>query len=282
MTDNNQETQITQRDTKVISFSQSKQNALDSQLQAILPKHIDKEFFKKSFGITLASNPKFEQCDQKSLNMAICRCAEIGVLPNGKQAVLIPYGRDVQYQIMVNGFIEILDKAGVRVNADNVFSNDVYKETSGCTPWIDHEINRKEPRGEYVGTYAVFFDKTTKAVVGQEFVSKEDMCVIKSKSQNSKAWVEFEDEMRKKSAIKRGAKRISLSPIVDKAIEQDNEINGFKREEIDVTPKVSSEPKNLLKKLGINGLKMASEIEPPVKPSDKSLDEIIEEEDNQK
>lgn len=277
MQNENTQTQITTQEPKRLSFSQAKQNALDNQLAAILPPHIDKEFFKKVFGITLASNPKFEQCDQTSLNSAICRCAEIGVLPNGRQAVLIPYGNKCEYQIMVAGFIEILDKAGVRVYAENVYSNDSFKRTGGDNPAIHHAIDDFNPRGEYRGTYAVFKDKATGDVIGREFIGLEDMAKIKAKSQNSNAWKDFEDEMRKKSVIKRGAKRLSLSPIIDKAIDSDNEINGFKPEEKNVTPveaKVSEVPSGLIKSLG---LKKASELPIPEPKKERSIDDAMEE-----
>jgi len=237
------------------------QAVLKPQLDMMLPKHIDREFWLKSLSVTLAANEtKFSQCDRLSLMTAIMRCAELGTLPNGKQAAIIPYGAKAELQIMVGGLVEVLDKAGIRVHTENVYSNDSFKYIAGDAPAIHHSIDIFKTRGEYKGTYAVFKDKSNGEVIAREFLSSEEMATIQKKSQNSQAWKEFVDEMRKKSAIKRGAKRLSLSPTVEKAVEFDNDVNGFKPEEKVVTPQTAQEPTALLETLG---LKKATQIAEP-------------------
>ena len=39
----------------------------------------------------LATNPALANCTPQSLDLAVLRCAEIGLLPDGRQAAIIPY-----------------------------------------------------------------------------------------------------------------------------------------------------------------------------------------------
>lgn len=264
----NTNTQITTQKpntpAKVVPWATATANAVRQQLERVLPKSMDIGFYLQSLTATLAiQEEKYRQCDRAKLFYAIQRCAEAGVLPDGRKAVINPYGSDAKLIIMVGGFVDKLDEAGYRVQVENVYSNDGFTYTAGDAPAIHHKIDPFGERGDYKGTYCILREKATEKIAVRELIGAKEMEKIKSCAKTKNVWEEWADEKRKAAAIKRTAKRINLTPALEKMIEIDNEDYDLVKEVKNVTPAeppASEEPTRLLNALG---LKKCSEIEHP-------------------
>lgn len=61
------------------------------EFKAVLPAHITFEKFQRTLATAALSNPKLLECDRQSLLMAAMKCAQDGLLPDGREAVLTPF-----------------------------------------------------------------------------------------------------------------------------------------------------------------------------------------------
>jgi recombination protein RecT len=61
------------------------------EFKAVLPSHITVDKFQRTLVTAALSNPKLFECDRQSLLMAANKCAMDGLLPDGREAALIPF-----------------------------------------------------------------------------------------------------------------------------------------------------------------------------------------------
>lgn len=153
---------------------------------------------------------------KESLYKAIKDSAESGLLPDGKQAAFIMYGSQVTFMPMIAGIIKKIYDTGIIklltlgvVNSDDEF--DYWVDEDG--PHLKH---RPKFSGEFKYVYAVA--KTTAGDSYIEVITKEEIDKVKK---NTGPWKQWPDEMRKKTVIKRLAKRLPVD--VDFIIALDNQ-----------------------------------------------------------
>ncbi|MDE2436464.1 MAG: recombinase RecT [Sphingomonadales bacterium] len=61
------------------------------EFKAVLPAHISIEKFQRTIATAAIQNPKLLECDRKSLLMAAMKSANDGLLPDGREAALVPF-----------------------------------------------------------------------------------------------------------------------------------------------------------------------------------------------
>ena len=175
---------------------------------------------------------------------------------------------------MFGAFVDKMDEAGYRVQAEQVYSEDQFTELAGDNPGIHHKINRFKPRGSYVGTYIILRAKKDGQVAVREFVSSDEMAKIRGCAQTDNVWQKWFDEKCKAAAIKRAAKRLSLSPEFEKMIDFDNEDNdptGMKNITGSAFSSDPQDPKESSKLAAALNLKKGSEIEIPESTNKENL-----------
>lgn len=170
-------------------------------------------------------NPKLLDCTQESLVRAVILSAQLGLLPDGRQAHLIPYWNsklkalECQFQADYKGLVTLMlrspNVAGYTL--DTIYERDEYEIISGTERRIRHKPYLKGDRGNPVLFYSIIeyksgyqdFDYMTVAEVEEV----RDKFSQKSHQTNefSKAWVESFVEMGKKTVAKRHSKRCDIS-----------------------------------------------------------------------
>ena len=100
-----------------------------ASLKANLPDHITPERFARVAVMALQKNPKLLDSDRQSLYQAIQACAQDGLIPDGREAALVPYGDKVQYLPMIGGILKKIRNSGelLTIMAQTVRKNDVFK-----------------------------------------------------------------------------------------------------------------------------------------------------------
>ena len=193
-----------------------------------LPKHIDPDKFLTVAQMAIVNNPDLaSKCDRQSLYVAFTLCAQDGLIPDGREAALIPFKGKAKYIPMVAGICKKARNSGEVsvIDSQVVYENDTYES------WIDekgpHFKHRKKfsDRGKVVLTYAYAILKD--GGVAFEEIDEEQMAKIEQKSSaGDSPWKgPFKDEMRRKSAIRRLAKyRLPNSSDLDPLLKQDDEI----------------------------------------------------------
>ena len=171
---------------------------------------------------------KLAAANRESLYNAIQRSAADGLMPDGREAALVVYGQQVQYQPMVQGLVKLARNSGEidGINAEVVYSNDVfelYHDFDGVQ--FKHVPNWKEDRGEPILVWAAIRLKSGERIA-RAYPKKRIMEIAsRSKMSGNYDFAKGKDaeEFWRKAAIRNILKYAPKSSYVEKAIEADNE-----------------------------------------------------------
>lgn len=158
-----------------------------------------------------------EITDKNTIISALLHCASDGLLPDGRQATLVTYNGVLTYVPMYQGLIEILYRGGAvqSVNAQIIYDNDTCEVQMGTEERIIHKPNIQSENGKKIAVYAVATLNTGGKV--HCLLKRDDIERIKAEkiqkmnNPNKSPWVKHEDEMWKKTAIRRLYKMIPKS-----------------------------------------------------------------------
>lgn len=214
--------------------------AMDGDFKAALPSHITPEKFRNVAITALTNNPDLLNANRQTLWNSIIKCAQDGLLPDGREAALVKFKDEVTYMPMVQGILKKVRNSGElsSINAQNVYMNDTYDS------WVDekgsHFTHRKaqgdrgQPRLTYA--YAIMKDGATYF----EEISEEDMLKIAKIAKTDKIWGgPFREEMKRKSAIHRLSKRLPMNTDLQAVIDRENEFY-----DVDQEPEVKKQTTN--------------------------------------
>lgn len=178
---------------------------------------------KSVFLIAVQQEPKILQCTIESLRREISKCAADGLVPDSKEAVLLPYfdNKDkvflANYQPMVQGIIKRVKELGgvFSIVCNLVHANDEFVLNEADPDSLLHKSDpfaKADERGGVVGGYAVFRDGQ-KRVMHLETMSREDFEKVQqaSKAPNSPAWTKWTNEMYRKAVLRRGSKYVPIN-----------------------------------------------------------------------
>lgn len=183
--------------------------------------------------LAIVDNPGLIKCTQASLFTAIGNAAEVGLdfTPAKRHAYIIPYHNQKTGLLLAKfipgygGLIEVALRSGkvIKIEARIVHSNEDFSMEYGTNPFIRH-IPLTKDKGHVIGAYAIGW------MVGGlplfEFMSKEQLDEIKGHSKSKKFWGEYEDEMQRKTAVRRLYKYLPSTPEMAKLERFDNESVG--------------------------------------------------------
>ncbi len=235
--ENNNQIAVRERESKQLVFTAEKQFSASNEY---------KMNFNREAGFAiqiLTNNPFLMKCDPNSVKDSIVNVALTGITLNPalKYAYLVP--RKVKgdlkciLDISCMGMIKILTDAGAVKNVDAgvIYSNDKYDFRRGSDPYFKHQPALSS-RGEKIGAYAIAFLRD--GGFQFEILGKEEIEKIRATSESYKnqegreysPWETWEDEMWKKSALKRLFKLLPKTNFSDQLIaaishDYDNEVN---------------------------------------------------------
>lgn len=214
------------------------------EYKASLPSHITPERFQRVVVTAANLNPDLLRADRRSLLNACSKAASDGLLPDGREGALVifnkkdgdKYIKSVQWMPMVAGIIKKARQSGeiAVLDAQIVYQNELdlgrfsYKRVDGV-PKVDHEPIIQGPRGAAVLVYSVV--KFKDGSIDYEVLHADDVNKMRSvsRSKDKGPWAEWTEEMWKKSAIRRHAKRLPVSSELFDAIARDDEMTEFER-----------------------------------------------------
>lgn len=210
-----------------------------AQFRMALPAHVPVERFQRVALTAIANNPDLMRADRRSLFNACGRAAQDGLLPDGREAALVMFGSAATYMPMVAGILKKVRNSGelAAISTHVVYANDRFEMRLGDAEELIHvPPPLSQDRGDIVGVYAVATLKNGEKM--REVLSKMDVERIRavSRSKDRGPWVQWWEEMAKKSAIRRLSKRLPMSTDRDddlrRVIERDDDMTDLS----DVTP----------------------------------------------
>lgn len=196
------------------------------QFKVALPPQISPEKFIRVVMTAVQGNAKLLE-NRPALYGAAIKCATDGLLPDGKEAALVPYGLTVQYLPMVAGILKKVRNSGelADLSPHVVYANDVFDY------WIDEKgehLNHRPAltgeRGDLTHVYAIARTKEGGAYI--EVMSKAQIEQVRavSKAKDNGPWVTWYDEQARKTVIRRLSKRLPMSTDLEQVIERDDEL----------------------------------------------------------
>lgn len=198
---------------------------MEPEFKKALPPQIPSSKFIRVAQTAIRQNPNLADLDRASLYAALHKCAADGLIPDGREAAIVPFGKTATYMPMIQGICKKARNSGEikTINSQIVYKNDAYEH------WIDEsgEHFKHTPargdRGETLYVYA--FCQTKDDGVFFEEMTMDDIKAIEGMSrQKGGPWAgPFRTEMMRKSAIRRLLKyRVPSSTDVDEIIRADD------------------------------------------------------------
>lgn len=228
---------------------------METEFKAALPPQIPVEKFVRTTLTAVQMNPDLLSADRKSLLGSCMKAAQDGLMVDGREAALVMFnsknGKMVQYMPMVGGVLKKIRNSGelASISAQVVYDQDNFEYELGDEERIVHKPFLGQDRGNPIAVYAIA--KTKDGAIYREVMSVSDVEKVRAASRAGKfgPWVDWWDEMAKKTVIRRLAKRLPSSADVDQVMAADLEASGFVQKPVeapkDITPK--AEPLSRLK-----------------------------------
>jgi len=207
---------------------------MNKDLHDALPPQIPVEKFIRTTLTAVQMQPDLLAADRKSLLGSTMRAAQDGLLCDGREAALVIFnskdkGKVVQYMPMVGGILKKIRNSGelASISAQVVYDKDHFEYTLGDDEHISHKPFLGSERGAQIAVYAIA--KTKDGAIYREVMSVADVEKVRASSRAGKfgPWVDWWDEMAKKTVIRRLAKRLPSSADLDSVLAADNEASGF-------------------------------------------------------
>ncbi|MBB5709293.1 recombinase RecT [Sphingomonas xinjiangensis] len=217
-------TQLATRDNSPVAVIRQNLNAMAPSFKAALPAHITVEKFTRVAMTAVQNNPDLQNADRNSLFGAIVRLAQDGLLPDGREAAIVMFGKQAQAMPMIAGVLKKIRQSGdvAYVSAQIVYSNDRFKWTLGFDENVEHEPAPldQEP-GEAVAAYAVAVLKDGSRLL--EVMRKSEIEKVRnvSRAKGNGPWVQWWGEMARKTVMRRLSKRLPMSTDIEDQFERD-------------------------------------------------------------
>lgn len=206
-----------------------------AEIAQLLPSTITREQFENAAIIAAKQNPDLLVCDRRSLHKAVTTAARDGLMPDGREGVILPqkekqkdgsYILAARWQAMVYGVRKrARELDGIIIDAQVVYSGDRFKRVQGDDPRIEHEpAQLGQPRGKPIGAYAIF--RRGSEVLHREVMDEGQIERVKSisKQPDGLMWSKFADEAWRKTVVRRGSKTLPCSDRLREVLERDDDL----------------------------------------------------------
>lgn len=186
---------------------------LAGQIAQALPHDLPMTRFASAAKSAAMQNSELAKAEQKSLFLALVKCARLGLLPDGHQAIINVYGGKATLIPMIAGVRDTVAKFGWTIKTAVVCQNDPVFEVDEANDTITH---RRAPlgtdRGEMVGAYAVGKHRDGRGRV-IEVMDRQQVMARREKAKTKNVWDgPFAHTMWEKTVAHRLAKKLPLDP----------------------------------------------------------------------
>lgn len=215
-----------------------------ADMRKVLPAHITAERMARVALTTVKGNDKLQRASIKSLAAAMLKCSQYGLLPDGRNAHLIPFKSgtdrqgndiyDVQLIFDYKGLVDLVLRSGdvSDVKGGIVFEDDEFMVDVGSDRPFVHRPNFRSKKRGVENAYAVYSfitkkdgTKSFEVLTVDEVNAVRDRSAgyIQAKDKAQSVWGKDWFEMAKKTAFRRHTKWLALSPETVEAINSDDD-----------------------------------------------------------
>lgn len=225
-------TQVATTTEKALTPIQAMRGTLEkmkADFQSALPPQIPVDKFIRTTLTAIQMQPDLLDTDRRSLLGSCMKAAQDGLIPDGREAALVIFrtkeGPKTQYMPMVGGILKKIRNSGelASISANVVYDKDQFEYELGDYEAIKHKPFLGAERGKAIAVYAIA--RTKDGAIYREVMSVTEVEKVRqaSRAKDSGPWVQWWDEMARKTVIRRIAKRLPSSADVDAVFDSDNE-----------------------------------------------------------
>jgi recombination protein RecT len=213
---------------------------MSEQFKFALPAHIPVERFVRVVLTACQRNPKLLRCTRQSFFNACMSAANDGLLPDGREGAIVPYGDDdgggaksenAQWLPMIAGLRKKVRNSGALVdwNVQCVQQGDEFDYQLGDNPFIHHKPSAKGGRARPV-LFAYSIATYPDGSKSREVMNIDQITDIQKKSKARKGpWSDpvFFPEMCRKTVARLHAKQLPMSTDLDRLMQRDDALYDF-------------------------------------------------------
>lgn len=233
------------------------------KLAEVLPRHLSADRLVRVTIACINKTPTLLECTKESLLNAVMQAAQLGLEPTGVlgSAYLVPYNvqvkdengkgtgkwkKEAQLIPGYRGLIDLARRSGQieSIEAHVVHANDRFQCRYGLEPTLEHEPAWQGDPGPVIAAYAVAKLKDGGKQI--EVMTRAQLDKIKGGTQSKGKygpWQDHEEEMQRKTVVRRIAKYLPLTPELADALSAIEDVERLDPQEVDPAPK------------GVDGLK---------------------------
>lgn len=269
-------TEVATQDQKtkppIVQFKADLSRLKDAGELDMLPANVSYEAFKNAAVVAITDNPAILQCSRESVFKSIRRLAAAGLVPDGREAAIVPFKGQAQAMPMVYGLLKVARNSG---EISSIWAEVVMGDEEFTIAMVDGERrfeHRYDPltrAGEIKGAYAVakLKDGTIEIeAMGRDQIEKRRKASANQRGEGpSGIWQQWYDEMAKKTVIRALVKRLPMSSEDMRRVMIEDEDNSIR----DVTPEEKPRGPNLAQRLAAQQSQQAAldgEVMPPEEP----------------
>lgn len=217
------------------------------KLVALLPQNVPVERFRTTLVSAVAQNPALLTINRGALFGEICKAAEDGLLPDGREGVINVYSMKVKGKDGKEAWVKLpkwipmvfgmrkraMELADIIIDAQVVHKGDRFHWRQGDDAAIEHEpVSLEATPGPMIGSYAIFRKRIGTEIVTlhREVLRLSDIVAIKKtvKAATGLMWTAFEGEAWRKSAVRRGIKTVpAVDPALMRIVSREDDMHRF-------------------------------------------------------
>lgn len=209
------------------------------EFRMALPSHITPDKFNRIVLTAVQQNPDLMHADRRTLLMAATKCAQDGLLPDGREAAFVIFNtktkdangkeswvKAAQYLPMVAGILKRVRNGGVvsSLEAHVIYANDHFVWIQGTESSLEHKPMFPGDRGEMIGAYAVArFKDGSPPVFRVMDKARIEKARNVSRTKNGPLWTQWVDEAWQKTVLRNLAKSLPADAEIEQIARHDDE-----------------------------------------------------------
>ena len=223
--------------TAEVNIVRGQLKQLEGQFLNALPRHMPVERFERVVLTAVQNNPDLMfKCSRQSLFNACMRAAQDGLLPDGREGAIVPFGPVAQWLPMIFGLRKKARNSGEIIDWDVhlVHEKDEFDYALGDNAFIFHKpFFGVGGRGAVLGGYSIARLKiadTNEVGISREVMTIDEIEGIRKQSSRAQSkdspWnvPVYYPEMCRKTIARRHVKSLPMSSDLDDLIRRDDEV----------------------------------------------------------
>jgi len=178
-----------------------------SQLALALPEGVRQERFVRAVATALLDNPDLadpEKVERASVFQSLLKSAQDGLVPDGREAALVIFGRKAQYLPMIGGMRKIAAESGWTIRTAVVHEADEFEVELGVDPRVRHvPVRPGSDPGDPIAAYAVGAHGDGRREVEVMTVDEIEQVRAVSRAKDRGPWVDWWSRMAEKTVGRR-------------------------------------------------------------------------------